>query len=134
MTGALPNYFADLRQIEDPSRASVTTLQAVQNQFSNKAITDANGNLLLVNPAPGTLGTLGMNTLEGPGDIGLDLNMTKQVRISETKNIEFRVNAINILNTPNWNNPETSINSNNFGLSTSKTDNRAFKGQLRLTF
>jgi hypothetical protein len=134
MTGALPNYFADLKQIEDPSRAGVTTLQAVQNQFSNKAITDANGNLLLANPAPGTLGTLGMNTLEGPGNVGLDMNLSKRVRITETKNIELRVNAINILNTPNWNNPETSINSNNFGQITGASGSREFTTTLRFNF
>jgi hypothetical protein len=49
-------YFDGLGQVVDPGRGDVTALQSTQGAFSNRAITDAQGNLLLVNPEPGTLG------------------------------------------------------------------------------
>jgi hypothetical protein len=59
-------YFPDLKQITDPARANVTALQGLDGQFSNRAITDANGKTILANPAPGKIGTLGGRWIEGP--------------------------------------------------------------------
>jgi hypothetical protein len=101
---------------------------------SELAITDASGNLLLVNPAPGQLSNLSKGYLRGPSSIGLDMNLSKRIRISETKNVEFRMDAINILNHPNWGGPNTSINSTSFGRITSATGSRSFTGNLRLNF
>jgi len=41
------------QQITDPSVAAVISANGLNGNFTNKAITDAKGNLLLVNPAPG---------------------------------------------------------------------------------
>ena len=60
-------------------------------------------------------GTLGRAYIEGPGHIKFDLNMKKSIRIDETKNFEIRIDVIDILNTPYWNNPTVDINSVNFG-------------------
>jgi hypothetical protein len=109
------NYFADLRQIDDPFRSRVTTQQNLQSAFGNKALTDANGNIILANPDPGTVGTLGRSWIEGPSHIKLDVNLVKRIRIDETRNFEIRMDVIDILNTPYWNNPNTDINSVNFG-------------------
>jgi hypothetical protein len=130
-------YFPDLRQIEDPSRNQVTTLNSTAGSFSNKAMTDAQGNLLLVNPAPGSYGTLGLTWIEGPRDFKLDLNVIKRVRIQETKQLELRVNAINVLNHPVFANPNTNINSNNFGRITATstgTTARQIVTSLRVNF
>jgi hypothetical protein len=108
-------YFAGLQQIVDPSAAGVTTAQGLQSRFSNLALADAQGNPILVNPSPGQLGTLGRRWIEGPSRIGLDVNLVKRVRIHENKVLEWRVDAVNVLNTPRWNNPITDINSLNFG-------------------
>jgi hypothetical protein len=110
-------YFPGLQQLNiDPvARARVTTLQGLQTQFSNRAIADAQGNLILVNPEPGQIGTLGQRWIEGPGHIGLDMNLVKRIRLSENKLFEVRMDVRNILNTPYWANPETNINSASFG-------------------
>ncbi|MBI2150456.1 MAG: hypothetical protein HYU27_07610, partial [Acidobacteria bacterium] len=110
-------YFPGLRQLNiDPAaRAGVTTLQGLQSQFSNRAIADAQGNLILVNPEPGKLGTLGQYWIEGPGHVGLDMNLVKRIRLSESKLFEVRMDVRNILNTPYWSNPDTNINSATFG-------------------
>jgi hypothetical protein len=130
-------YFPDVRQIEDPSKNQVTALNSTAGGFSNKAITDAQGNLLLVNPAPGSYGTLGLTWIEGPRDFKLDLNIIKRMRVREAKELEFRVNAINVLNHPVFASPNTNINSNSFGRITATsagTTPRQIVTSLRVTF
>jgi len=130
-------YFPNVKQIEDPSKSQVTALNSTSGSFSNKAITDANGNLLLINPAPGSYGTLGLTYIEGPRDFKLDLNVIKRVRFQETRELEFRVNAINVLNHPVFSTPNTNINSNNFGRITATstgTTPRQIVTSLRVNF
>src|SRR5262249_31641056 len=70
--GGVVNYFAGLKQIQDPAYNSVTPNQTLQSSFSNFAIADANLNPVLVNPSPGTLGNLGLRWIEGPKSLNLD--------------------------------------------------------------
>ena len=51
-----------------------------------------------MNPAPGTIGRLGLKWIEGPPVLGLDVNLIKRVRIGETKEFEIRMDAVNVLN------------------------------------
>jgi hypothetical protein len=127
-------YFPDIQQINDPSGTSVSALNGLSGAFNNKAITDSQGRLLLVNPAPGTLGTLGLKWIEGPATLGLDVNLIKRVRLTETKEFEFRVDAVNVLNHPNFAEPVVNINSTSFGRITSATGNRRFVMNLRVNF
>jgi len=127
-------YFDGFGQVTDPARAGVTTLNSTQNSNSELAITDASGNLLLVNPGPGQLSNLSKAYLRGPSALGLDMSLSRRVTISETKNFELRVDAINILNHPNWGAPNVNINSNNFGRITTATGSRAFTGNIRVNF
>jgi hypothetical protein len=130
-------YFPGLKQIDDPSKSQVTALNATAGSFSNKAITDADGNLLLINPAPGSYGTLGLGWVEGPRDFKLDMNLIKRVRVDENKEVEFRINAINVLNHPVFDNPNTNINSNNFGRITATstgTTGRQIVTSVRVSF
>jgi hypothetical protein len=113
-------YFPGLQQVNDPSGANVSALNGLSGSFSNKAITDAQGNILLANPAPGTVGNLGLFSITGPGSFTLDADLSKSFRISETKEFQFRINAINVLNHPVFAAPNTSINAaGNFGKITS---------------
>jgi hypothetical protein len=139
-------YFPDLRQIIDPALAGVTSLNALSGSFSNRAITDSQGRLLLVNPAPGQVGNLGLRWIEGPSNIALDANLLKRIRISENKEFELSVVATNILNHPNFGysgdrltqgNPtrlDLNINSLGFGRFTSATGSRRFTISTRLNF
>ena len=127
-------YFDGLKQVQDPGIAGVTSLQSTDGSFSNFAIADSQGRILLVNPAPGQLGTLGQRWVEGPSRIGLDMDVIKRVKIAERKEFEFRVDAINILNHPNFGNPTVAINSTSFGRITSATGSRMFVANLRVNF
>ena len=113
-------YFPDLTQVTDPDRLNVTALQSTQGSFSGTAIADAQGNSLLVNAPPGRPGNMGLNWIEGPANIGLDMNLIKRIRIRETQEFEFRLDALNVLNHPNFGNPVLNINSNTFGRITSR--------------
>ena len=95
------------------------------------------GQIVLQNPQPGTQGNLGQTTFEMPGVIRFDANLGKSFRITETKALQIRFDATNVLNHPNPNPaaPTISINNDDFGyLTNPKTGNRTFQGQLRLTF
>jgi hypothetical protein len=128
-------YFGGIRQINDPIRSSISTAQGLQGSSTNLAITDSQNNILLLNPAVGTVGNLGDNYFEGPGAINLDANLVKRVRITEMKEFEIRLDAINVLNRPNWGNPTTSINSTGFGrIALPTTGNRQFVFNARLNF
>jgi hypothetical protein len=127
-------YFPGTRQITDPSFGAVSALNALNGAFSNKAIMDSQGRILLANPEPGQIGSLGMKWVEGPASLGLDMNLIKRVRIMETKEFEFRLDAVNVLNHPVFGNPETNINSLSFGRITTATGNRRFNIGLRLNF
>src|SRR5205085_10170308 len=115
-------YFNGFTQITDPGISGVTTLNGLNTAYSNKAIVAPNGQTVLVNPQPGELGTLGLATLKGPKSLSLDMDLIKRFKLRETTNFEFRIDAINILNHPNFGNPSTNINGNNtFGRITTAT-------------
>lgn len=69
------------------------------------------GNGLIINPAafalpaPGTYGNLARNALKGPDLKQLDLTLSKKFQFTEVFNLEFRAEAYNIFNTPNFANP-----------------------------
>jgi hypothetical protein len=55
--------------------------------------------------APYIQGTVGRNSLHGPGFWKLDPMLSKEFHITEGIKMEFRAEAENITNTPRWNNP-----------------------------
>ena len=77
---------------------------------------------------------MGLNWIEGPPNLGLDMNLIKRIKIAETREFEFRIDALSILNHPNFGNPVLNINSNTFGRISSATGNRTFVANLRLNF
>jgi len=83
------------------------------------------GVIVLRNPLPGERGTLGLNTMEGPGLWFLDAAMSKSVKIAEGKTLQIRVDAKNVLNHPT---PDDPGQASCFGLSTNLTlnNNNAF--------
>jgi hypothetical protein len=66
-------------------------------------------------PAAGTLGTLQRNYFSGPWVWDLDLKVGKVTHITESKTIELRANAVNVLNHPDFFNPTTTPTSPQFG-------------------
>ena len=144
-TGAY--YFDGFTQVTDPFINNVTTLQTLQSSFSSKALVDANGNIILANPRPGTVGTLGRSWIEGPTHANLDVNLVKRIKIAERKEFEIRVDAVNVMNNPRWSfiGGAADINNVNFGRLTAadptgsnqadnQVANRRFTFTARLNF
>jgi len=69
------------------------------------------GGLLFLNPAafatpqPGTFGNLERNSIHGPSFKQLDLMLAKHFTLAGERNIEFRAEIFNLLNTVNFSNP-----------------------------
>lgn len=73
-------------------------------------------------PPSGTLGNLGRNSLYGPAFQNVDLNLSKDFRITERLGLEFRAEFFN------------TFNHTNFGIPNSTLGNRALLGQITSTF
>ncbi len=67
--------------------------------------------------AAGRQGTLGRGTLRGFGLSQVDLSLRRRFVVREGAGIEFRAEAFNVLNTPNFANPTGVMTSGNFGRS-----------------
>ena len=62
-------------------------------------------------PQPGSLGLeSGINSLYGPGLINFDMSLQKEFNIKEKVRLQFRVDAFNVFNHANFNNPTTPLN------------------------
>jgi hypothetical protein len=128
-------YFENLgtQRAPVPSYGGDTILPG---RFTNQVVVDSSGNILLQNPLPGTTGNTSLNLgqFEGPASLALDMALSKRVRIGETRSFTIRADAINILNTPRWGDPNTDINSANFGRITSASGERTFTINARVDF
>ena len=140
-------YFMDgkYQSVRDPQCNAVTTANTLNTACTLNAVADAaTGQILLQNPLPGNRGNLGMSSAFGPGRWRFDANLAKQIRISESKSLQIRLDATNVFNHPEpnfatgLNNALLNINQTNFGTitgATAKTDlRRQFQAQLRLNF
>ena len=93
-------------------------------------------------------GTMGPNSLYGPGYWRDDVNLTKNFKVTERVKVEFRAEGFNITNTVRWSNPNSGSasmqlnadgslrNANNFMSITGTTNDyeRQFRFGLRVAF
>jgi hypothetical protein len=124
-TPAGVTYFNGYTTIPDPTFAQIspscvatTACNGLVAGLSNRALVDPNGNVIMVNPGPGTKGTVQQNSYRGLGALYFDMNMVKRIRVDENKNVELRVDVVNVLNHPNFSDPTSntsSIESTSFG-------------------
>ncbi|HYO83822.1 MAG TPA: TonB-dependent receptor, partial [Bryobacteraceae bacterium] len=87
-----------------------------------------------VRNAPGTVGTSGINILDGPGMATFDLGINKEFAITESQSLQFRSEFFNALNRVNLGNPNATQNSVNFGRITSAGDPRVIQFGLKYRF
>src|SRR5262249_29404824 len=138
------NYFAPgtIKTDKDPQCASVTSAQGLDGLCTLNAVFDGKtGQVLLQNPLPGHRGTLGQRALVVSGRYRFDANLLKQIKLRESKTMEFRMDVSNVFNHPEPATPELNINNTNFGVITTSAItpaksnlHRQFQAQLRLNF
>jgi hypothetical protein len=87
----------------------------IANSLAIQYITKA----AFANPATGTFGNLGRNTIYGPGFGSVDFSVFKTTPIGEKLKAEFRVEIFNLFNRTNYANPNTTYSSSSFGQITS---------------
>ena len=79
-------------------------------------------------------GNLGRNFMSGPGAWNLDASIFRNFDIGERWKLQFRGEAFHVLNTPQWNDPSTDINSTNFGKITGAGGARSIQLGAKLIF
>jgi len=82
-------------------------------------------------------GSVGRNTLRGPGFFETDLSIFRTFNLSERINLQFRAEALNATNHANFANPQPDINNATFGFITSTygpNQSRQWRFGLRLGF
>jgi hypothetical protein len=85
-------------------------------------------------PTFGTLGTAGQAILLGPGSWTVDLGLSRKFNVREGQTFEFRAEASNALNHANFENPNSNINSSQFGRITTAEDGRVIQFGLKYNF
>jgi hypothetical protein len=85
-------------------------------------------------PAAGTFGVQPRNLLRNPSTWNLDFGVRKSVPITATQRLEFRVEAFNVLNHPNWGTADSNPTSGSFGRVTGKIGERVIQLATKYTF
>ncbi len=86
-------------------------------------------------PAQYTFGNAGIGTVTGPGINSVDLSLVKNLRITNSMRLQFRVEAFNAFNHLIMGDPVTEFGNPLFGQVTStRLDNRELQFALRLEF
>ena len=83
--------------------------------YSDRVIVDSSGKILLANAQPGKVGTLGLRYLQGPSHFLINLGVGKRTQIREGTTFTLRADMVNVLNQPQWGDPNVDINSASFG-------------------
>ena len=138
-TGQVNGSYFDLgkyKVVKDPQCNAVGT--ALASLCTLQAIADSStGQILLQNAQPGRRGILGQYVIRGPALPRIDGNISKSFHITESKSVQLRVDAYNVMNHPLASAPNVNINGTGttaFGQITNKTGQRRFQGQLRINF
>ncbi len=94
-------------------------------------------------PKGARFGTVGRNTMRGPGVVNMDLSLFRSFKLTERFNLQFRAESFNLSNTPAFANPIGFVNNRNFGkvlstrsgsARTALARSREFRFGLRLSF
>ncbi|HEY1463046.1 MAG TPA: TonB-dependent receptor [Terriglobales bacterium] len=120
-SGGGANLFPDL--VGDPHVANPT----IHEWFNPAAF---------ANPASGTFGNTGRNTLIGPGFTDVDLSLAKEFTLTERFNLEIKADAYNAFNHINYANPDGDVGYNGTTLADSSsgmiTNPAGFNGNRRI--
>jgi hypothetical protein len=84
--------------------------------------------------APNTFGNAGNGTLRDPGINDIDFGLQKRFPISERRQFEFRAEAFNIFNKPQFTNIGHTLGNSNFGRATAAEAEREIQLGLKFYF
>jgi hypothetical protein len=115
------------------------TLQnpSVKEWFNTAAFcvpNSSNPQLQCTFPVSGQFGDAGRDSIEGPGMMVFDMAFTKVIPLGDVRVLEFRAQATNIFNTPQFTAIDTNVGSPSFGQVTSVGSMRQIQMQARFRF
>jgi len=107
----IPPPYAYVMAYDHRTSYTMQYLANVQRQVGGNAIYNP---AAFVEAAPGTFGDAARNLIEGPGIINLDAEVHKEFHVPcrESHVMQFRLEAFNAPNYPNWSLPNLNILSN----------------------
>jgi hypothetical protein len=86
------------------------------------------------NPASGLFGNVGRNTLTGPSAVGIDFSLFKNFPLNERSRIQFRAEAFNLINHPNFGGLSTTYDGSSPGQLTTAQAGRQIQLALKFLF
>jgi hypothetical protein len=99
------------------------------------ATTNPDGTPIFTKPAPGTFNQQSVrDLLYGPGLQNWNVSLFKKFLITEQTGFEFRADAFNFINHPNWGSPDYNPTDKTFGKVTTKSSERNLQLSLRFSF
>jgi hypothetical protein len=119
-----------------PNFGTGSDATALAGKFTNFQVVGPNGQVILANAQPGFTGNTALNLPQarGPGLLSFNGAGSKIFRIKEKYSVTVRADVLNLLNKPQWGNPNTNINSTSFGRITTATGSRTVVLNGRLDF
>ncbi len=84
--------------------------------------------------AAGTYGNISRNSFRGPNYFDIDSQLSRIFPLRESMDLALRLEAFNVLNHPNFGNPNAGLNSKTFGQISSAGQARIFQGAVKFTF
>ena len=118
-----PNRLPGSLNITDPRKADPNNLT---NPYFNPA--------LFTHEAIGQLGNSSRRFFDGPGFNNWDMSLMKELRLAESKNLQFRAELFNTFNHAQFGSPQGNILSSSFGFVTSARPARIGQVAIKLTF
>ena len=79
-------------------------------------------------------GDAGRNIIEGPGEVVVDMSLSKTITVKESRALELRLQAANVFNFINYTGLNTTVNSLQFGQITSAAATRRVTLVVRFRF
>jgi hypothetical protein len=85
-------------------------------------------------PAAGTFGNVGKNTVIGPNMVNVDVVVSRDILFGETKKLQFRAEAFNVMNHSNYSIVGRLLNTPTFGRVLGQLDPRQIQFGAKLLF
>lgn len=126
-SGGIGTYFS--------GRAQATGLP-VSLAASDRSTLDFFNMAAFTVPPAGDFGNAGRNTIPGPGMVNFNMSLMRIVTLAQEKGIRlnFRIEANNIFNHPNYTGIATTVDATNYGRVTSVGGMRTLSMTMRLMF
>ena len=135
MTGTPLNFTYSSAGLQAPGNGQSPNLSApvqifhgigVGNQWFSRSSFPA--------PAALTFGNVGPNILSGPSFFNLDASLFRTFALTERFRLEVRAEGLGVTNTPQFNNPDTTLGDANFGYVTGAGGGRVMQFGVKLMF